>query len=181
LKIGNIIFALALSFASPAANTTEQSQDPRLPIAEAVISTFYTWDPKALEAAIAPGPDRDRMLYYQGWAQAANYAVQTRTPCFADSTNVVICRVTVTDDFGRTLGYTATDTFTFSIIDGEVVALSSEGDDPPIFWDLIAWITETRPEIMDGPCQNYFSGGTTPGACARAVVESARIFRDLSR
>jgi hypothetical protein len=181
LKIGIIIFALAFSFELPAANTNEERQDPRLPIAEDVISAFYTWDSKALAQAIVAGPDRDRMLYYQGWAQAANYAIQTRTPCFTDSTDAVICRVTVTDDFGRILGYIATDTFTFSIIDEAVVALSSEGDDPPIFWDLIAWITETRPEVMDGPCQKYFSGGTTPGACAKAVVESARIFRDLSR
>ena len=174
-----IAVAVIFAFGEAGDAAPQPGQDPRLNIAEDVISAFYAWDSDYLERAVAAGPDRDRMLYYQGWAKAANYSVQKRYPCFIDSSDAVICQVTVTDDFGRTLGYTATDTFTLSIMNGSVVALSSEGDDPQIFWDLIAWITETRPEIMEGPCHNYFSGGTTPGACAEAVVERASIFLDL--
>ena len=176
-----ILCFLACASALSVATERQQGQDPRLGIAEGVISAFYTWDSDSLEQSVVAGPDLDRVLYYQGWARAANYAVQTRYPCAVNLMDVVVCSVTVTDDFGRTLCYTATDTFTLSIVDGRVVALSSQGDDPPVFWALIAWITEHRPEVMQGPCEHYFSGGTTPGACAKAVVDSARIFVQLPR
>jgi hypothetical protein len=133
-----------------------------------------------LAAALDAGEDEARMLYYQGWAQAANYQIKHRRPCASEDAKAV-CRITVTDDFGGTLGYIATDTFTLTLDDAAIVAVQSEGDDPPIFMELFAWIGEHRPEVMAGPCQDMFAGGSTPAACARAVVDSARVFIDVRR
>ena len=80
------------------------------------------------------------------------------------------------DDFGTALGYIATDTFRFTFDGDRIVKVTFEGDDPPIFQELFAWISEYRPEVLSGPCRDMFAGGTTPGACARAVADSARSF-----
>ena len=158
-----------------------QTMSEPVRVAEAFIDAFYTWDSAALTALMEPGEDRARVLYYQGWAEAANYRVQERRPCErvesdgdSGSSPAVRCAITVTDDFGQALGYTATDTFSLSIANGKVTAASFAGDDPPIFESVFAWLTETRPEVFAGPCRDMFEGGDTPGDCARAIAQAAR-------
>ncbi|MCH1550611.1 MAG: hypothetical protein L7T19_05570 [Pseudomonadales bacterium] len=150
-------------------------QDPQLAAAEAFIDAFYSFEPTKLAAVRLPEPGATSMAYYQAWAAAANYRIHTRHPCKRHH-NFVVCRITVTDDFGQTLGYLATDTFTLQMKGSMIVAANAEGDDPPIFNALFAWIAQQRPEILTGPCHRMFAGGTTPTACARAVADSAQIF-----
>ncbi len=160
---------------------SQSSEDTGLHAAEAFIDAFYTFDPELLATTLDAGEDEANMLYYQGWAEAANYRVQTRRPCTREAGgNTVICRITVTDDFGSTLGYVATDTFTLTLDGSIIVGVESAGDDPPIFMELFQWIGANRPEVMTGPCKNLFTpGGETPGLCAQAVVDSARAFVDV--
>ena len=82
----------------------------------------------------------------------------------------------VTDDFGCALGYRATDTFRLSIANAQVVAVSFAGDDPPIFAEMFDWIGQQRPDVLLGPCHLMFTGGETPGLCAKAVARSAKDF-----
>jgi hypothetical protein len=152
------------------------TDSPHLEVAEIFVSAFYSWDATLLAAQIRPGEDADRVLYYQGWAEAARYAVQQRRPCTAIELNEVECAVTVTDDFGQTLGYTATDTFTLIFEDDQIAQVSFVGDDPPIFDELFAWLGEHQPDIFAGPCKDLFDGGETPADCARAVVQGAKDF-----
>lgn len=152
------------------------AEPSRLEVAEEFISAFYSWDPARLAAQVQPGEDAERVLYYQGWAQAARYTVQQRRPCAPIDLNTVECAVTVTDDFGQTLGYTATDTFTLNVEGNQIARVSFVGDDPPIFDELFAWLGEHRPQVLAGPCKDLFDGGKTPAACARAVVQGAKEF-----
>lgn len=142
---------------------------------EAFIDAFYSFDSQRLSGVVAAAEDGHRALYYQAWAKAANYVIKTRRPCVAQD-GTVSCAITVTDDFGRTLGYTATDTFTLTMARGRIVGVAFEADDPPIFDELFQWIGERQPEVLTGPCKDAFAGGTTPGECARAVVAAAREF-----
>jgi len=168
----------ALLFMLLAQGCHEPNRDPQLAAAEAFIDAFYSYDSSRLAQALSPGPGADSMAYYQAWAAAANYRIHTRRPC-EHHYNFIVCRITVTDDFGKTLGYLATDTFTLQMRGSEIVAANAEGDDPPIFNALFEWIAEQRPEILSGPCERMFEGGTTPGACARAVADSALVFINL--
>lgn len=143
-------------------------------VAEAFIDAFYSWDQARLSALVAAGPDADAVLYYQGWAEAAHYQVKTRRPCRAAEEGRIVCAITVTDDFGTALGYTATDTFTLTVAEGVVSAVGFEGDDPPVFEAVFEWLAETRPEVFNGPCRDLFASGTTPGDCARAIAQGAR-------
>ncbi len=181
------IAALLLAAALTAGCSQEQPQSQAITLAEQFIDAFYAWDPAAVEALVVPGEDLDRVAYYQGWAEAANYQVLGIQPCMvmdADgaasfTAELVQCAVTVSDDFGQALGYTATDTFSLAIADGKIVSVAFAGDDPPIFDAVFAWMAENRPEVLNGPCLDMFEGGTTPGACARAVADAARTYAAL--
>ena len=171
------IFGFFLLLLCPFISSANQDN---LQIAESFLDAFYTFDQSKLARFLAPNADADRVLYYQAWAQAANYKVKQRTPCALNVSKAIVCAVTVTDDFGQTMGYVATDTFTMTIQENKVSAISFEGDDPPIFQQLFAWIAENRPEILEGPCKDLFAGGNTPGTCAHAVVAAAKEFVALS-
>jgi len=144
--------------------------------AEAMLDAFYAWDAAALLAAVEPSADADRLLYYQGWAEAAHYTIALREPCRRLDAGAIECRVMVHDDFGQALGYIATDTFRLTPGPTRIASVTFSGDDPPIFQELLTWISQRRPEVMGGACKDLFNGGTTPADCARAVAESARLF-----
>jgi len=147
--------------------------------AEAFIDAFYSWDSARLESLMAPGSDANNVLYYQGWAEAAHYVVQERRPCVENDAHQIVCAITVTDDFGTALGYTATDTFTMLVRNGTITEVSFVGDDPPVFDEVFEWLSSTRPEVFSGPCRDMFDGGTTPGDCARTIAQGARDFIDF--
>ena len=149
-----------------------KADDQALNLAENFITTFYSWDLNLLETLIAEDADSLAITYYQGWAEGANYAIKIRRPCERDS-NEISCAITVTDDFGRAMGYTATDTFRLTIRDGQISGVTFSADDPPVFQELQEWIMTDRPEVFTGPCLDMFAGGTSPHACSAAVVKSA--------
>ncbi len=148
--------------------------------AELFVTTFYSWDAEALEQLLSPSQEADNVLYYQAWAQAANYAIKQRRPCTsiaaatAPSEPMQECRITVTDDFGRALGYTATDTFKLAFTPNKIGSVSFSGDDPPVFQQVFAWLMAEQPELFAGACKDMFAGGTQPAECAQAVAEGAR-------
>ena len=170
------IFGFFLLLLCPFISSANQNN---LHIAESFLDAFYTFDQSKLTRFLAPGADADRVLYYQALAQAANYKIKNRNLCVHNASKAIVCAVTVTDNFGQTMGYVATDTFTMTIQENKVSAISFEGDDPPIFQQLFAWIAENRPEILGGPCKDLFEGGKTPGDCAHAVVAAAKAFMAL--
>ena len=144
--------------------------------AESFIDAFYSYQPHQLEARVIAGPDLERVKYYQAWAEAAHYKIKQRNPCKNKDTTIT-CAITVTDDFGKTLGYTATDTFTLQVNQtGQIIGVSFAGDDPPIFDELLGWIQTNQVDVLTGPCKDFFNGGLTPKDCARAVVAAAQTF-----
>ena len=144
-------------------------------LGERFISGFYSWQSGNLSGLMAEDTDTSAVLYYQGWAEAAHYVVVKRRPCQLQD-NEVVCAITVSDDFGTALGYTATDTFRLTVAEQRIQSVSFAGDDPPVFNELFEWIQQQRPEVLIGPCHKMFAGGQTPGDCARAVAQAARDF-----
>lgn len=152
-------------------------------LAEQFLDAFYRWDAQALTKLMRPSEQAANALYYQAWAEAAHYQIVTRRPC-AHEGSVIECRVTVTDDFGQAMGYQATDTFRLHVAHGLIDGVTFAGDDPPIFEEVFAWLSQERPHLFAGPpdagaCHLMFAGGTTPAACARAIAIGARDFMRL--
>ncbi len=160
--------------------TSGCTQTTPLSTAEIFIDAFYSWDTERLARTFNASPEETAaVLYYQGWAEGGHYEIKKRRPCTFTDANQIQCRITVTDDFGKALGYTATDTFTLTMNANQITGVTFEGDDPPIFLELQAWMMTNRPEIFTGPCKDLFAGGTTPGQCARSVARAAQDFVGL--
>lgn len=171
----NLLGGWLLAMTSLSVSGEETMNSDHKATAESFISAFYSWDAAKLSSLMAEDADSAAVLYYQAWAEAANYQVKDRRPCRMEAGEAV-CAITVTDDFGSAMGYEATDTFRLTLADGRVSTVTFSGDDPPVFQELFQWITEKHPEILTGPCLNMFAGGDTPGDCARAVADAARRF-----
>ena len=86
------------------------SIDPR-DVAARFLDAFYAWDAKALDALLSHNAEGDAPLE----GKTGAHEVVSRPPCdvleSGNSLALVTRSVTVNDDFGRALGYRATDTF----------------------------------------------------------------------
>lgn len=113
------------------------------------------------------------MLYHKRWADA-RYTVERRPICTQTEVDRVECAVTVIDDFGQALGYTATDTFSFDFAGPRLASVSFEGDDSWVFTAMLAWMWFDRGDVFEHECAEMFAAGTTPEACAHRVAEAAK-------
>ena len=75
-------------------DSVESSADPRVALGESFVDAFYEFEPTALEDLFVEG-QAIAALYYQGFAEAANYRIVERVPCIVSVTNdaEVICPV----------------------------------------------------------------------------------------
>lgn len=145
--------------------------------AEALIDAFYSFDPERLKPMLADAPESaDAILYYQGWAEGGNYKVLERSACQGDSPALLSCAITVQDDpvLALKTGFNVTDTFTIAFTGSRITAVDTSSNDQPIYYAARDWVLENNPDIMTGPCQGFFAGGTTPADCARAMAAGYR-------
>lgn len=149
-------------------------------VAENFISAFYSWDVNKMQTLMTKDADTVAILYYQRWAEAADYEVKIRRPCRME-TNQSVCAITVTDDFGLAMGYEATDTFRLSFDGEKISAVTFSADDPPIFDALFEWVVQHHPDTFTGPCFKLFEGGETPEDCAKTIARLAREFMSERR
>ena len=177
ILFGGLILNMTLHSIAAEDNVHQSDYDN---VAEDFITAFYSWDATKLKNLMTENADGVAILYYQRWAEAANYKVKTRRPCRLKAQEIV-CAITVIDDFGSTMDYEATDTFRMILAENKISAVTFSGDDPPIFQELFQWIRRKHPDILAGHCLNMFAGGDTPGDCARAVARAALEFMDERR
>ncbi|NKB35522.1 MAG: hypothetical protein GKR91_20670 [Pseudomonadales bacterium] len=143
-------------------------------MSESFIDAFYSFDQMRLESFLNNAQDSlPSILYYQGWAEGGNYKVLDRKPCVALESDIVECSITVEDDPIMALGidFKVTDTFQISFENGEIAAVETSSNDPQIYYDARDWVRANLPDLLDIPCQGFFSGGPTPGDCARAMTQ----------
>ena len=79
-----LILLLAFSHGTSADNQ-------KIAIAEKMLDSFYRFDTQALANLLAEGKDAESVLYYQAWAEAANYTIKQRTPCVVREENLIVC------------------------------------------------------------------------------------------
>lgn len=154
----------------------QQGVDRELEQAEFVVDAFYSFEESVLRESLARAESVELAVYYQAWARAANYAVEERRPCERAGADMLQCAIKVSDDFGRALGYQATDTFKLTLSQGVIVDITFEADDPPLFNTIVEDMLAAQPDIALGVCKDMFAGGDQPGACARAVVAAVEAY-----
>lgn len=154
-------------------------RDQNLRSAEALIDAFYSFDPNKLRPLLAAAEgSAPKLMFYQGWAEGANYRIVDRRPCGAEPTGTIGCAITVEDDpvLALNTGINVTDTFALTFSGDQIVAVDTSSNDQQIYYDAFNWVVDEMPEVMSGPCQGFFNGGPTPLECARAMTEGYRKF-----
>ena len=163
-----------------AATTTTLSEEAaaRVALGNAFVDAFYSFDPETLEALFVEGTAA-AALYYQGYAEGANYRIVERGECI-DSLGEVICPITVEDDVILALDneLKVTDTFFLTVSDGLLTNMRTTSNDPEIAMDAVGWVFSTYPEIREGVCAGMWLDGETPGECARRIAEGAQEYAE---
>lgn len=180
-KLGDMHYTVQLTDCpeSPHGSLSTYYPQLHLQIADAFIKAFYTFDPDQLNPFFFSAEGSAATLqFYQGWAEGGNYKVLNRGECVVDAPNTVSCPVTVEDDPMLALGidFKVTDTFAFTFAGPLLTKVETSSNDLPIYYRAFEWVTKEMPEVMSGPCQGFFAGGPTPGACAQAMTEGYRQF-----
>jgi len=160
-------------------STSTTDTEALLPIAEALIDDFYSFDRMRLEGALASAEEsKESLLYYQGWAEGGNYEIVERNHCAVKSSNVVSCPIMVKDDpmLALAVDFFVTDTFEIGFEDGKVTSVKTSSNDLPIYYEARDWVLSNMPELIAVPCEGFFAGGPTPGDCASAMAEGYRRF-----
>lgn len=156
------------SQANPAVET-----DGNTDVGKAFVDAFYAFDAETLANLLTESDSNGMVLFYQGWAEGANYAVVERNPCETVTATEIRCSTTVEDDLIKALGldFNVTDTFHITLDQsGAIVTVTVSSDDPPEAQTALDGVIASQPELFGGVCQGFFGGGPTPGECARAFV-----------
>lgn len=158
--------------------TTEASVD-QLEQAEEIMDAVLSLDPARLEGLDLPEVTLDDLTYWQLYSDAVGISSVTRSLCEQTSPTTTSCRFTYIDDLVQLAAAETTlveESFIIVVgADGDVAAVRHRPSSPPAVTTAIADSRETHPEVWDGPCSNWFAGGSTPAECGKALVE---IFRD---
>ena len=184
MRLLTVALILGVAACAPSPRPKVVSDGVPLDAAESLINAFYSFDPVPLRAALADAPaSAAQIIYYQGWAEGGNYAVLKRTPCRPMGVDEISCDITVRDDLIAALGtgYWVTDTFHLSFQSGRIVKVRTSSNDPPDFEQALNWLKRERPDVMTGPCQDFFAGGLTPQDCVRAVVAGFAAYQETKR
>ena len=180
--VGSIILVLSLAACGKSVESTAQvDTESNLSIAEAFIDAFYSFDRARLQASLSSAQGSvSSIVYYQGWAEGGNYKILERKTCHSEAPNLINCSITVQDDPMLALGidFNVTDTFKIAFTNGEITSVTTSSNDLQVYHDARDWVVRMLPELVETPCQGFFDGGPTPGACARAMAEGYRIFAE---
>ena len=113
------------------------------------------------------------ILYYQKWAECANYKIVDRTHYFTKNDSTVIFPVTVKDDLMSALAidFNVTDTFHIVLKNGEIVSVTTSSNDNAEYYKAKEWVNKNRPELVKKQCEGIWEGGPTPCECVLGMIK----------
>jgi hypothetical protein len=149
-------------------------------IANKFIDAFYSFNRDSLQSMLFVAREsQPNILYYQKWAECANYDVINRDHYFEKNDSVVIVPVTVKDDLMGALkiDFNVTDTFHISIRNGSIRSVTTASNDLAEYYEAKAWVKQNYPELIEKACEGIWEGGPTPCECVKAMVKGFAEFK----
>jgi hypothetical protein len=150
-------------------------------IANNFVDAFYSFNKDSLQAVLSDAKDsKPNILYYQKWAECANYKVLSQNNFLEKNDSLVVCRVTVKDDLMAALkiDFNVTDTFLITIKNKKISSIKTSSNDPPEYYDAKEWVKHNRPDLVKKACIGIWNGGPTPCECVQGMLKG---FRALKR
>src|SRR5690348_14421743 len=175
--IGIYILALLLS----SCKTPPSNEQKPIDIGNSFIDAFYSFDKDSLASVLSDAEkSQPEILYYQKWAECANYKVLDRSHYFEKNDSVVIFPVTVKDDLMTALAidFNVTDTFHISVRNGTITSVKTSSNDVDTYYQAKEWVNRNRPELVEKPCEGIWEGGPTPCECVLGMIKGFAEFTE---
>jgi len=145
------------------------------------IDAFYSFNRDSLQGMLASAKkSQPEILYYQKWAECANYKIVDRH-YFEKNDSLVIFPITVKDDLMGALAidFNVTDTFHISVHNGEIVSVKTSSNDIDVYYEAKEWVIKNRPELVEKACEGIWEGGPTPCECVKGMVKGFSEFVEI--
>ena len=142
-----------LPFTLLLASYTSTAQNKNLALGNKFIDAFYSFHKDTLETLLSSAnKSQAGILFYQKWAECANYKVTDRTHFFTKNDSTVISPVTVKDDLMTALAidFNVTDTFHIVLRNSKIVSVTTSSNDVAEYYKAKEWVNKNRPDLVVG-------------------------------
>lgn len=165
------IFSLLLcAFVLCSCNTSDKNID----LGNRFVDVFYSFNKESLRSLLSSaGKSQPEILYYQKWAECANYRIIDRTQAFERTDSTIVFPVTVKDDLMGALAidFNVTDTFHITVRNKKIVSVRTSSNDLPDYYEAKEWVKKNRPELVEKACEGIWEGGPTPCECVLGMIK----------
>lgn len=168
------LFLLLLNCRNNANNNTQTSLRTNVDIGNDFIDAFYSFNRDSLQTILTDAKaSQPEILYYQKWAECANYKIANRAHSIEKNDSTVSFPITVKDDLMASLqiNFNVTDTFHLSIRNGKIRSVKTSSNDLDEYYKAKEWVNKNRPELVKKACEGIWKGGPTPCECVQGMVK----------
>lgn len=179
MNVKNILPILVLVLAGCKNEIHTDAQD--IALGNAFIDAFYSFHEDSLQSLLASAEtSQPEILYYQKWAECANYKILDRTKFLKKSDSLLVFPVTVKDDLMKALAidFNVTDTFHILIKQGKITSVKTSSNDVDTYYQAKEWVNKNRPELVAIPCEGIWNGGPTPCECVQGMIKGFTEFKE---
>jgi hypothetical protein len=159
---------------------TQISHRTNIDIGNEFIDAFYAFNRDSLQYILSDATEsQPKILYYQKWAECANYKIVNRSQYVEKNDSTIIFPITVKDDLMAALkiDFNVTDSFHILIKNGKIRTVKTSSNDVADFYKAEEWVKRYRPEFVEKACEGIWEGGPTPCECVQGVVKGFTEFR----
>lgn len=182
MRTGLTISILILLFScnNNSNKSIQLSQQTNIDIGNKFINAFYSFNKDSLQTILNDAKEsQPEILYYQKWAECANYKIVNRAQYVEKNDSTIIFPITVEDDLMAALkiDFNVTDSFHILIKNGKIRTIKTSSNDVADFYKAEEWVKRYRPEFVEKACEGIWEGGPTPCECVQGVVKGFTEFR----
>jgi hypothetical protein len=180
VQIKHLLFIFATGLSSCKTPPSNEAHASNVDVGNRFIDVFYSFNRDSLRSILSTAKgSQPEILYYQKWAECANYKVIDRTHYFEKNDSTVILPVTVKDDLMGALAieFNVTDTFHITIRNKKIHSVTTSSNDLAEYYAAKEWVKKNRPNLVEKACEGIWQGGPTPCECVLGMIRGFREFR----
>ena len=150
------------------------SQQTNIDIGNKFIDAFYSFNKDSLQTILNDAKEsQPEILYYQKWAECANYKIVNRAQYVEKNDSTIIFPITVKDDLMSALkiNFNVTDSFQISITNGKIRSVKTSSNDIDTYFQAKEWVNKNRPKLVEKACEGIWEGGPTPCECVLGMIK----------
>ena len=168
------ILFLLFSFNNNSNKSIQLSQQTNIDIGNKFIDAFYSFNKDSLQTILNDAKEsQPEILYYQKWAECANYKIVNRAQHVEKNDSTIIFPITVKDELMAALkiSFNVTDSFHISTKNVKIRTVKTSSNDIADYYEAKEWVKLHRPELVEKACEGIWEGGPTPCECVLGMIK----------